>query len=187
MKNLEQYKDRFYNLMESTIGNVKPLINEANDYMDGMGITEPIAKEFMNKVAEFIHRTPSGLGQGPSFLALPAGKYPNCYNGLPTIYKGQPHFHFRVLYNPDSNSVGWGGFRMSTDGKLSETRELPSGIYQIKKDQNGNLTPESKKEMQEALKILGRINFQTTFDNNIADYAECTEPKPPSKKQKLKK
>ena len=31
MKNIEQYKNRFYNLMESTIGNVKPLINEEND------------------------------------------------------------------------------------------------------------------------------------------------------------
>ena len=28
MKNVEQYKDRFYNLMESTIGDVKPLISE---------------------------------------------------------------------------------------------------------------------------------------------------------------
>lgn len=187
MKNLEQYKDRFYNLMESTIGNVKPLINEANDYMDGMGITEPIAKEFMNKVAEFIHRTPSGLGQGPSFLALPANKYPNCYNGLPTIYKGQPHFHFRVLYNPQSNTVGWAGFRKSTDGKLSETRELPSGYYQIKKDQNGKLTLESQKEMKEKLEILKSIDFLAGFDNTNADFAECTEPKPPSKKQKLKK
>lgn len=185
MKNLEQYKDRFYNLMESTIGNVKPLINEAFDFMEGMGITEPIAKEFMNNVAKFIVRTESG--QGPTYLRLPKGEYPNCYNGLPTIYKGQPHFHFRVLYNPDSNSVGWGGFRMSTDGKLSDATELPSGIYQIKKDQNGNLTPESKKEMQEALKILGRINFQTTFDNSIMDFAACTQPQQPSQKQKLKK
>ena len=187
MKNLEQYKDRFYNLMESTIGNVKPLINEAWDYMEGMGITEPIAKEFMNKVAGFIARPAGGLGGGPSFLGLPAGKYPNCYNGLPTIYKGQPHFHFRVLYNPQSNTVGWGAFRKSTDGKLSDARELPSGYYQIKKDQNGNLTPESKKEMQEALKILGRINFQTTFDNSIMDFAACTQPQQPSQKQKLKK
>ena len=186
MKNLEQYKDRFYNLMESTIGNVKPLINEANDYMDGMGITEPIAKEFMNKVAGFIARPAGGLGGGPSFLGLPAGKYPNCYNGLPTIYKGQPHFHFRVLYNPQSNLVGWAGFRMS-NGKLYETRELPSGYYQIKKDQNGKLTLESQKEMKEKLEILKSIDFLAWFDNNIADYAECTELKPPSKKQKLKK
>lgn len=28
MKNIEQYKKRFYNLMESTMGDVKPLINE---------------------------------------------------------------------------------------------------------------------------------------------------------------
>ncbi len=28
MENINNYKDRFYNLMESTIGDVKPLINE---------------------------------------------------------------------------------------------------------------------------------------------------------------
>ena len=28
MKDIEQYKNRFFNLMESTMGNVKPLINE---------------------------------------------------------------------------------------------------------------------------------------------------------------
>ena len=30
MKNINDYKKRFYNLMESTIGNVKPLINESD-------------------------------------------------------------------------------------------------------------------------------------------------------------
>ena len=29
--NVEQYKKRFYNLMESTMGDVKPLINEIDD------------------------------------------------------------------------------------------------------------------------------------------------------------
>ena len=29
MNNIDQYKERFYNLMESTLGDVKPLLNEA--------------------------------------------------------------------------------------------------------------------------------------------------------------
>lgn len=29
MKNIEQYKNRFFNLMESTIGDVKPLLSES--------------------------------------------------------------------------------------------------------------------------------------------------------------
>lgn len=29
MENIEQYKNRFFNLMESTIGDVKPLLSEA--------------------------------------------------------------------------------------------------------------------------------------------------------------
>jgi len=31
MRNIEAYKNRFYNLMESTIGNVKPLISEQEE------------------------------------------------------------------------------------------------------------------------------------------------------------
>ena len=38
MKNIEQYKERFYNLMESTIGNVKPILSE--DVIDEEKIKE---------------------------------------------------------------------------------------------------------------------------------------------------
>ena len=31
MKNIEQYKERFYNLMESTMGDVRPLISEQSE------------------------------------------------------------------------------------------------------------------------------------------------------------
>ena len=31
MNNIEQYKNRFFNLMESTIGDVRPLISEQDD------------------------------------------------------------------------------------------------------------------------------------------------------------
>jgi hypothetical protein len=34
MNNIEQYKKRFYNLMESTMGDAKPLINEEEQSMD---------------------------------------------------------------------------------------------------------------------------------------------------------
>lgn len=34
MKNIEQYKKRFFNLIESELGNVKPLINEQGYYGD---------------------------------------------------------------------------------------------------------------------------------------------------------
>ena len=34
MKNTEQYKKRFFNLIESTIGNIKPLLTESLDGED---------------------------------------------------------------------------------------------------------------------------------------------------------
>ena len=174
MKNLEQYKDRFYNLMESTMGNVKPLINEAVD----LGITEPTAKQFMDQVGDIITK------QGAQFIIL---KQTSCYNGHPTIYKGQPNHHFYVLYNPNSNAIVWQGFQMA-NGKLISSTQLPHGAYQIKKDDKGKLEPESQKKMQEAINIIKGINFKgAPFDNSIADFAACTQPQQPSPKQPLKK
>ena len=42
--NVEQYRKRFYNLMESTMGNVKPLINEIDDM---------VKKTFTSRIKEF--------------------------------------------------------------------------------------------------------------------------------------
>ena len=40
MRTINEYKNRFYNLLESTVGNVKPLINENEDpYLDLYGKT----------------------------------------------------------------------------------------------------------------------------------------------------
>ena len=35
MNNIEKYKERFFNLMESTMGDVKPLINEQENATSG--------------------------------------------------------------------------------------------------------------------------------------------------------
>lgn len=81
--NIEQYKNRFFNLMESTIGDAKPLINEQvtgttqddkaelikvlrdklnnmeNDNIDAMGVAQVIynnCAHFMNKTDIFSGR-----------------------------------------------------------------------------------------------------------------------------------
>lgn len=45
--NIEQYKKRFYNLMESTMGDVKPLINE------GTPEVNPDEKEYKRSLADY--------------------------------------------------------------------------------------------------------------------------------------
>ena len=78
MKNIEQYKNRFYNLMESTMGDVKPLIseNQSKDYfkaaselldmMSGL----PILDNDMDIVGKFseIVETPEDLQNLSSFI-----------------------------------------------------------------------------------------------------------------------
>jgi hypothetical protein len=41
MKNIEQYKERFYNLMESTMGDVRPLISEQSETSPQLPPSEP--------------------------------------------------------------------------------------------------------------------------------------------------
>ena len=50
MNNIEQYKNRFFNLMESTIGDVRPLISEQSV----SGDTKQIAGPFFKKGEEII-------------------------------------------------------------------------------------------------------------------------------------
>jgi hypothetical protein len=55
MNNIEQYKNRFFNLMESTIGDVRPLIGEQSVSGDTIsGDTKQIAGPFFKKGEEII-------------------------------------------------------------------------------------------------------------------------------------
>ena len=65
MINLNEYKNRFYNLMESTMGNVKPLINEG----DGEGGP----KFSLNKTT--VNRTPGSEETESADLSLEDGRF----------------------------------------------------------------------------------------------------------------
>ena len=50
MENIEQYKKRFYNLMESTMGDVKPLINEASPDPQRVKYFNGLAQKIASKI-----------------------------------------------------------------------------------------------------------------------------------------
>ena len=136
MENLEQYKSRFYNLMESTMGNVKPLITEDIDY--------PPAQQFFQDVS-------SMLGK----------KFPDKVQwntNTNRIYGGNNTRYFMMSYFPETKSITWID-NLSTIVKNDGTNILN---FQVK-NQTGQLVPKDpnqlKKEIEEKKRLISTYNF----------------------------
>lgn len=143
MKNLEQYKSRFYNLMESTIGEVKPLITEQE--------TESWKK--------FMQDLQSALGKkDQEFIYDTTGRY---NKGLPTIQKGTWYDHFRIQYSPTNKRVIW----FSTNKSVApEVKKLDFFV----KDANNQETPQNPKEIQKAITdITTKYDFSSFPKTNL--------------------
>jgi lipopolysaccharide export LptBFGC system permease protein LptF len=124
MENLEKYKSRFYNLMESTMGDVKPLITEDIDYQP--------AQTFFQEVF-------STLGK----------KFPDKVKwntNINQIQVGNQTQNFIILYNTKEKYISWidnTGRIVKQDGtnflkffdKDKQTQQLkPKDATQLKKD-----------------------------------------------------
>jgi hypothetical protein len=76
MKNIENYKRRFYTLMESTMGDVKPLISEAPQYEE---YVEPKEEDFMvrllDKDGDFIPYSDRGYSNYEYKITAKPGSY----------------------------------------------------------------------------------------------------------------
>jgi len=95
MENIENYKNRFYNLMESSMGDVKPLINE-----ESAGSAIPVNKEVFfdvyqdDKSSNKLGSVAMGVVGGPNTLgpdtyklaATDKSEFPNLLDGV-YLYK----------------------------------------------------------------------------------------------------
>ncbi len=140
MENLEKYKSRFYNLMESTMGDVKPLIVEQE--------TETWEK-FMQDVL-------SGLSK----------KFPNKFvydtAKTPTIKGGNKAIYFILRYSPTYKRAFWS----STNKNIVPE---PGFIDFVVKDKTGNYVPQDPKKIQEAINKIMNYNFNDLSDDIYKD------------------
>lgn len=150
MKNLEQYKSRFYNLMESTIGEVKPLITEQEESW----------KKFMNDVFNILSK------QG--FQYDTEGRY---NRKLPTIQKGNAYTYFKVQYSPTYKRAFWSTNDNNPNIKVTE----PSRIDFFVKGENGQEIPQDPKKIQQALKdVTTKYDFSSLPQTDFTQ--QSTQP-----------
>jgi hypothetical protein len=164
MKNLEQYKSRFYNLMESTIGEVKPLITEEESW-----------EKFMMDVFKGLERKDwkeTGLSSG--FIYDTTGQY---HQGLPTIQKGTYYNYFRIQYSPKYKNVFW----TTNNPNIKITQ--PNFVSFFVKGENGQDIPKNPKELEKELQkaitdITTKYDFSTLPQTNFEQPAQqSTQPK----------
>ena len=137
MENLEQYKSRFYNLIESTMGNVKPLITEDIDYQPAQQFFQDImsilGKKFPDKV-----------------------KWDTNTN---TIYGGNKTRYFKMSYFPNEKAITWVD-NSDTIVKNDGTNLLR---FEIKNNKTGQFVPKDpnqlKKEIEEKKRLISTYNF----------------------------
>jgi len=111
MKNIEQYKERFYNLMESTMGDVRPLINEST-------LTKS-EESFIKSKAEKFQQNSSSCWDSkkyPNLMKATSGSMDTLY-GLVLIALGgsMDFFSFGFMVIPASLLMADGGMK-SYDG-----------------------------------------------------------------------
>lgn len=156
MKNLEQYKSRFYDLMESTLGNVKPLLTEG--YSSGLfdaKITEPHVNKFFNDVGNYIFDSKVSL----MFINDPEGTnpQPSCFGGSPAIFIGeqQPNKNwFQLVYNTKANTISW--------NSAKEYSSIQPGGFVIRySDQTGTtLSKQTSEDFKNALIKIKSVDFK---------------------------
>jgi hypothetical protein len=113
MKNIEQYKSRFYNLMESTMGNVKPLIEQST----GCGDPKSILQKTPNSFYEFtntVKAQKTACGSNcPTVKGNTAQDFANKYTenikylwgGLASLYEPTDLYMFDGMNNEIVNLV----------------------------------------------------------------------------------
>ena len=137
MENLEKYKSRFYNLMESTMGDVKPLITEDIDYQP--------AQQFFQDVMSILGK-----------------KFPDKVKwdtNTNRIYGGNKARYFMMSYFPNEKKITWFD-NLSTIVKNDGQNVLS---FEIKNPQTGQLVPKDpnqlKKEIEEKKRLISTYNF----------------------------
>ena len=137
MENLEKYKSRFYNLMESTMGDVKPLITEDIDYQPAQTFFQDVmsilGKKFPDKV-----------------------KWDTNTN---RIYGGNKTQFFMMSYFPKTKTITW------SDNYWRIVKNDGTNIltFQVKDKQTGQEVPKDpnqlKKEIEEKKRLISTYNF----------------------------
>ena len=150
MKNLNSYKERFYQLMESEMGNVKPLINEEN--------TQPVTTA-PNKGQT--QKTKTGTSAPPQLTqeqikarTYVMGKMESLYQSLYQAYKNNYQKENKTQDIPQYNP-----FRYN---KADENNQFIEG---------GNLTQYNYFKIAYNA-TYGTLNFLVTFNYNQADKPE---------------
>lgn len=101
MTNINDYKKRFYNLMESTMGDSKPLINEEVD--QDLGITtalQGVATYYNNTLTNFYTKNPN---KPRIYFSVKRSAGFKDAEGVYRDFVWYPYFGNKILYN---NGVG---------------------------------------------------------------------------------
>jgi hypothetical protein len=163
MNNIEQYKNRFFNLMESTIGDVRPLITEQN--IPSSATTEVCQRvpEPINGLQKYLHETPSIYSKynegSTNYVELPDGNYTfvNANANDTNVYKW--------VYVIDSKKC-WTGY-----------------LFALGYESAGRIKPEEGYDpTQLTLEVINASPQR--FDENIGgiyDWKESKYPKSPAK------
>jgi hypothetical protein len=141
MRNIESYKNRFYNLMESTIGNVKPLISEQSVSGDTTQTPTVFDKNyFISKKQGTITLSQYGKPLDVDGVKLPSEKYDD----------GTDFIDYDTLWNQyfSIENIGGRGFAGQGNYKWVYSEKSPTGIMGPNQEKPGLIiTDESGSEV----------------------------------------
>ena len=113
MKNIEQYKNRFFNLMESTIGDVRPLISE--QLTTGEGLSNSPTTNVVD-LGSIIRQSDKDKG-ADNFCKTESG-YDICL-----VRKSMDRSTMDKMYNNDVRRIQGGGYSKVKESQLSQDAE----------------------------------------------------------------
>jgi hypothetical protein len=113
MKNIEQYKNRFFNLMESTIGDVRPLISEQLTTGEGLS-NSPTTN--VDDLGSIIRQSDKDKG-ADNFCKTESG-YDICL-----VRKSMDRSTMDKMYNNDVRRIQGGGYSKVKESQLSQDAE----------------------------------------------------------------